>query len=75
MRLFVTVFELVVWGIMMLDVMVLVFKFVASVFMVAVKLAVVSITVVVGVIGPVASDFMVKIFVVMSERSIWVPFF
>ena len=75
MRLFVTVFELVVWGIMMLVVMVLVFKFVASVFMVAVKLAVVSITVVVGVIGPIAAYFMVKIFVVMSERSIWVPLF
>ena len=70
-----TIFELVVWGIMMLDLMEMVFKFVVTVSVMAVKFTVVSYTVVVGMISPVAFDFMVKIFVVMSERSIRVPFF
>ena len=70
-----TIFELVVWGIMMLDLMEMVFKFVVTVSVMAVKFPVVSYTVVVGMISPVAFDFMVKIFVVMSERSIRVPFF
>ena len=74
-RLFMTIFELVVWGIMMLDLMEMVFKFVVTVSVMAVKFTVVSNTVVVGMISPVAFDFMVKIFVVMSERSIRVPFF
>ena len=75
MRLFVTVFELVMWGIMMLELMKVVFKFVVSVSMMTVKLAVMSITVVIGVISPVAFNFMVQIFVMVSERSIRVPLF